>query len=86
MKREQIELGHIDIPLNYMELTERKKKNVCNAIIRQLMIYIDENLDETVNRVTFLDEVFLSSIETNEVIEKYEVCSVFQDCRKLLNE
>ena len=69
-----------------MELTERKKKNVCNTIIRQLMIYIDENLDEKINRVTFLDEVLESSIETNEVIEKYEVCSVFRDCRKLLNE
>jgi hypothetical protein len=86
MKREQIEIGEIDIPIDYMELSDRMKKSVCNKIIDQLLIYIEDKLDPTINRINFLDEVFESSIETNEMIEKYEVCSVFRDCRKLLNE
>ena len=86
MRKGMIEIGEIDIPIDYMDLTEIDKKNICNKIIAQLLIYIEDKLDPTINRIDFLDDVLMSSIQTNEVIEKYEVCSVFRDCRKLLNE
>jgi hypothetical protein len=82
---EHIELGFIDIPKAYLDFTVKQKKAVCNKIIDLLLIDIDKNLDPTINRITFLDEVLESSLATNEEDEEYIVCQVLFDCRKYLN-
>jgi hypothetical protein len=88
MKRNNlsIDMGIIDIPKAYPEFTEVQKKQLCNKIIDRLLTYIDKNLDPEINRIDFLDDVFVSSIESNKEEELYEVCIVLSDCRKLLNE
>jgi hypothetical protein len=83
---EQINLGWIDIPKNYNEYTNRQKKAICNRLIDLLLLEIDRELDPTINRITFLDEILESSLISNEHLEQYEVCTVLLDCRKLLNE
>ena len=85
MKREQIDLGYIDIPKEYFNFTARQKKAVCNKLIDTLLKVLDKELDPTINRFTFLDEIFESSIETNNEVEQYEVSAVLNDCRKQLN-
>ena len=84
--REHIELGYFDIPKAYADFTVKQKKAVCIKIIDVLLEHIDKNLDPTINRITFLDEVLESSLMTNEEDEEYTVCQVLFDCRKLIND
>lgn len=88
MKRNNlsIDMGIINIPKAYVEFTDVQKKQLCNKIIDTLLTHIDEHLDPEINRIDFLDEVFVSSIESNKEEELYEICIVLSDCRKLLNE
>lgn len=86
MNREHIELGYFDIPKNYLEFTDKQKNDVCNKIIDVLLLHIDKQLDPTINRISFLDEVLESSLQTNEQEEEYIVCQVLFDCRKMINE
>jgi hypothetical protein len=84
--KEHIELGYFDIPKAYPDFTTQQKVKVCNKIIDVLLLHIDKQLDPTINRITFLDEVFESSLITNEDAEQYTVCAVLNDCRKLIND
>jgi hypothetical protein len=84
--RDHIELGYFDIPKYYADFTSQQKEKVCNKIIDVLLTHIDKNLDPTINRITFLDEVLESSLMTNEEDEEYTVCQVLFDCRKLIND
>jgi hypothetical protein len=83
--REHIELGFIDIPMEYNKFTEEKKIIIINKIIDTLLLHIDRDLDPMYNRIDFLNEVLDSSIMTNEEEEQYEICSVLLDCKKQLN-
>lgn len=86
MKRNVIEVGYLDIPIDYIKFTKNQKKAVCEAIIDKLLIYIDRELDPTINRIQFLDDVFSSTKETNVEAENYEVAAVIRDCQRILNE
>jgi hypothetical protein len=85
-REEHIELGYFDIPKAYADFTVKQKKAVCIKIIDVLLEHIDKNLDPTINRISFLDDVLESSLMTNEEDEEYTVCQVLYDCRKLIND
>ena len=84
--RESIDMGYIGIPKEYFVYDKQTKVLICNEIIDRLLIQIDREVDPTINRIQFLDEMMESSIETNLKDENYEVVQVFSDVRKLLNE
>jgi hypothetical protein len=84
--RKKINIGNIDIPTDYFDFDEIKKKEVCEDLLEVLYIFIDKELDEKYNRIEFLKEVLHSSLETNVQLETYEVAAVLNDCIKLLNE
>lgn len=88
MKREQIELGWIDIPVNYPTFSEKKKVVLCDNLIDNLLTYIDKELEYSphINRITFLNEVLESSLQSNIDLELYEVAQVIYDCKKRLND
>ena len=85
-QNEHIELGYVDIPRDYLGFTVKQKKAVCTKIIDVLLLHIDKELDPEINRISFLDDVLESSLETNEQHEEYVVCQVLYDCRKMINE
>lgn len=85
-KKNQIDYGWVDIPKDYPTFSDKQKKAICNKLIDTLLTEIDKELDPTINRITFLNEVFESSIITNEELELYEVCQVLRDCRNSLND
>jgi len=85
MRREQVELGYVDIPKEYFNLTPRRKKVICNNIIDTLLTALERDLDPTINRISFLDEILESSIISNNDLEQYEVSAVLYDCRKQLS-
>lgn len=85
---QHIDLGFIDIPIDYSTFTEDQKSRLCDKLIDALIVYIDKELEYApfINRITFLNEVLESTLITNEYYENYEVCSVIRDCKKRLNE
>jgi hypothetical protein len=85
-QEEQVDFGYIDIPVDYFKFSNEEKKVLCNKIIDVLLLHIDRDLAPEINRISFLDEVFESSLITNEDAEQYVVCAVLNDCRKILNE
>jgi len=84
--RESIDMGFVGIPKEYFVYDNETKELICNEIIDKLLLQIDRDLDPTINRIQFLDEMMESSIETNLKDENYEVAQVFSDIRKMLNE
>tara|TARA_R110000868_G_scaffold370916_3_gene634428 strand:+ start:1634 stop:1903 length:270 start_codon:yes stop_codon:yes gene_type:complete len=84
--KDKIEVGYIDIPIDYINFTKKQKTIVCEHIIDKLLIYIDSELEPTINRIEFLDDIFDSTLDTNVQEENYEVAAVIRDCRKLINE
>jgi hypothetical protein len=85
MRKEQVELGWVDIPKEYFNLTPKRKQVICNNIIDTLLTALERDLDPTINRITFLDEILESSIISNNDLEQYEVSAVLNDCRKQLS-
>jgi hypothetical protein len=83
---ENINIGYIDIPYEYMNYSKLKRKAICNFLIDKILRYLDEELPPTINRIDFLNEIFDSTIETNIEDENYEVAAVIRDCKKFLNE
>jgi len=79
-------MGFVGIPKEYFVYDNETKELICNQIIDKLLLQIDRDLDPTINRIQFLDEMMESSIETNLKDENYEVAQVFSDIRKMLNE
>jgi len=84
--RESIDRVFVGIPKEYFVYDNETKELICNQIIDKLLLQIDRDLDPTINRIQFLDEMMESSIETNLKDENYEVAQVFSDIRKMLNE
>lgn len=86
MSKDHEEIGYIDIPKEYCELTKPEKRAICNKLIDLLLQTIDKELDPTINRITFLNDVLESSIISNEQLEQYEICQCLKDIRTILNE
>lgn len=83
---ERINLGHIEIPKNYIKFTKAQRDIVCDNMIDKLLIYLDRHLQPDINRIEFLDDIFESTIQTNLINENYEVAALIRDCRQKLHE
>jgi hypothetical protein len=81
----QISIGYIDIPVEYAKLNDAAKKAICNKLIDEILIDIDKKLPVYVNRFRFLDEILDSSIESNNVLENYEISQTLYDMKKIIN-
>lgn len=88
MKRKMIDLGFMDVPVDYNEYSKEEKELICDRFIDILINYIDKELMRAphINRVDFLNEILKSSLVSNEHLENYEVCSVIRDMQLRLNE
>lgn len=83
---QQVDFGYFTVPREYSNFDKDKKQEVCDSIIDSIYRYIDRNLDQDINRISFLEEVFESSLLSNEMEENYEMCTVLRDCIIRLNE
>lgn len=85
-RRYKKQIGYIDIPQEYDTYTQEEKVAVCNKILNKIMLVVDKELPAHINRMTFIDEVLESTLESNEQEEKYEICVVIRDIIELINE
>jgi hypothetical protein len=89
MKRSnQINLGWMDIPKDYIKYDDETKILFCNDLIDTMLRLIERDLSRApqINRINFLIQVLESSLITNENMENYEVCSVLRDCINQIND
>jgi len=86
MDRPKQKIGYIDIPEDYMNLSDDEKYIICSKILDKLIMKIDKQLPPYISRVDFTLDILESTLITNEEEENYEVCSVIRDIKKILNE
>jgi len=84
MKR--IDIGYIDIPVDYFKLGPEERKVLCELVIDNLYKIVDKQLKPEVDRIEALNDIFDSTIEMNEKEENYELCQVLMEIKKNLNE
>jgi len=82
----QINIGELEIPLAYFEYSKEEKEVFCLELLEVMLISIERNLKGDFDKLDILDQILQSSIITNLETENYEICAVFSDMRKLLNE
>jgi hypothetical protein len=85
-KMDNVKIGEIDIPIKYFDLSEYEKSLFCNTMVDSLLITMDRVYPPEFNRITLLNDILDSSIQTNEKDELYEVAQVLTDIKKLLND
>ena len=82
----QVEIGEIEIPLEYFNLPVDEKESLCLDIMNAMMEILEKTLRPHIDRKEVLDLILQSSIMTNIRTEQYEICQFLSDVRKLLNE
>lgn len=82
----QVEIGEIEIPLEYFNLPVDEKETLCLEIMNAMIEVLDKTLKPNFDRKEALDLILQSSIMTNIKTEQYEICQFLSDVRKLLNE
>lgn len=82
----QFNVGQLDVPMQYFDLNEDEKSLFCNTMIDALIRTLDTTYPPEFNRITLLNEILDSSIQTNENDELYEVAQVLTDIKKILND
>jgi len=85
MKEEEIDIGDIVIPIDYSKLNHKQKVAICDNLIDTLLMSVDRILPPHINRIQFLDEILMSSIESNNQLEQYEISQTLYDMRKRLD-
>ena len=81
-----IKVGEMEIPVDYWDLTEADKMDICLALMDSMLIILDKNLNTEINRMDVLDKLLQSSIMVNEAEENYEICEVMQSIRNIIHE
>ena len=76
----------IHFPPDYFNFTEEEKKDFCLNLIDVLLFQIDKNINPELNRITFLNDIFDLTLQSNEQDELYESCAIIKDCKKHLND
>jgi hypothetical protein len=84
MRNKDIDIGSLNIPKGYFEMSPKLKKALCNKIIESMLMVIEHTFEPQYNRIVLLNDILESSIITNQEDENYEVCAVLADAKELL--
>lgn len=83
---EHVQVGEIELSLNYFKLSDEEKDNICVGMIECMVDMLDKNLPIYVSRFEMLKKLLESSIITNLSEENYEVVAMLKHCNQILNE
>jgi hypothetical protein len=81
-----IKIGEIEIPINYWDMNEDDRTELCLTLMDGMLTILDKTLNPEFDRLAVLDLLLVSSIISNEENEEYEVCEVMSSIRKLIND
>lgn len=86
MGRKQIKIAEVEIPNNYFSMSKEDRQELCNELMNAMLEIIEDQVPSQLNKLDVLDEILISSIETNVQSELYEICQVFHDIRHMIHE
>ena len=81
-----IKIGELEIPSDYWTLDTQEKRDLCLTIVDAIITLLDKNINPEFNRISILDKILESSIQSNELEENYEICQVLSDIKQIINE
>lgn len=81
-----VQVGEIEIPVNYWLLSEDDKVKLSFLIMDCMTTLLNEHLHSHINKVKALDILIDSSIIINLQEEQYEVVDVLTKIRTMINE
>lgn len=83
---EHVQVGEIELTLDYFKLGDDEKENLCIGIIECMLEMLDKNLPLYVSRFEMLKKLLESSVITNLSAENYEIVAILKHCDKILDE
>lgn len=86
MEQEHVQIGEIELPIDYFKLSIEDKNDLCMGLIEVMLDILDKTLPQYVSRFDILDKLLDSSIITNLEHENYEICAVLEKCKQIINE
>ena len=81
-----VKIGDLEIPTDYWSMDVDTKRELCLTIVDAMLTLLDKLVNPEFNRLSILNTILDSSIETNEKDENYEVCQVLKDIKTIINE
>jgi len=81
-----VKIGELEIPTDYWTLDPQNKRELCLTIVDAIITLLDKLANPEYNRITLLNTILESSIQTNEKEENYEICQVLKDIKQIINE
>ena len=81
-----IKVGEIEIPINYWSMSQEDRLELSLTLMEDMLIILHQTINSNVDKLELLDLLLISSIQTNEEKEEYEICDVMSSIRKILND
>lgn len=85
-KNKHVQVGEINLPVNYFTLTEKNKEDLCHEMTELLLATIIDRVDPNEDTIKLLHLVLDSSIMVNEERQNYEICGFLKDMKTFLDE
>lgn len=79
-------IAPIEVPEDYFDMDIETRKNVCNELIDNMILIVDRQLPQHINRIDWLKNILASSLAGAVDTENYEAATLIRDCQKLLDE
>lgn len=86
MRRDKVDIGFMDVPIDYLNFNDEMKNRFCDRMIDSMLYVIEKELISApeINRIYFLDSILDSSLESNLENEAFEIACIIRDMRKRL--
>ena len=81
-----VKVGELEVPLDYFQLSNKHKRDLCLNIADAIITILVENLNPKIDKMDIMERLLDSSIQSNEQEENYEVCQVLKDIKLIINE
>ncbi len=84
--KKHVKVGELEIPTDYFNMNPEDKKELCLLIIDTILTVLDKHINPEFNRISILNTLLDSSIQSNVIEENYEICQVLYDIKQIVNE
>jgi hypothetical protein len=67
-------------------MSQEDRLELSLTLMEDMLIILHQTINSNVDKLELLDLLLISSIQTNEEKEEYEICDVMSSIRKILND
>jgi hypothetical protein len=81
-----IDAGNFEIPEDYFELNKIQRDAVCLILVKHMFLVIEKEFNPEFNKIDIINSLITHTITSHEKEEKYEICQVLKDVKKIVDE